>query len=571
MPNRRTVSLVALLAAGLTLGAGCSSAPQDDESTGSVASALTAPSLNLVGRYQNAGGAIEISAFDKRTKRLFSVNSASSPPKIEVIDISNPANPTAAGTILEASLGVPNSVAIHKGLVAVAWEAIDRQQDGTVVFYDADTLATLGSVTVGAIPDMVTFTNDGSKLLVANEGEPAPDYAVDPEGSVTIIDVKRRHHSYEFSAETVHFLPSTPVVNPESVRVFGGGNFGSFSVPLSTPAQDYEPEYITVSDDGRTAWVTLQENNAIAVLDIKHARFTKVVGLGFKDHSLPGNGLDPSDRDGPGGAAGPGNINTWPIKGMYMPDSIGHFKSQGQTYLVTANEGDAREWGSFVEESRVSALVPGKDSNGNYLVQPGKLCPDNPAVVSGAASSNAQLGRLTVTTKGIPVRSDGCFPDIYSFGARSFSIRDTNGNLVFDSGDQIEQKIHELLPGFENSDQSATPNPDTRSDNKGPEPEGVAVAKICGRQYAFIGLERIGGVMMYDVTNPHSPSYVTYVNNRVFTPPTPGGDLGPEGLMVISGKDSPTHKPILVVSNEISGSASLYQIDANCGCDHDDD
>jgi hypothetical protein len=579
MPNRRrSVSLIAILATGLTTivsAAGCTASSADENAESQAAGLHSSPpTLTLLGSYKNAGGSIEISAYDKRTKRLFSVNSTSVPSKIEVIDISNPAAPALVGSIVNPAAGTPNSVAVHKGLVVVAWEAINRQDNGTAVFYDAATLATLGSAPVGAVPDMLTFTKNGKQVLVANEGEPAPDYARDPEGSVTIIDVDRRHWGYSFASTTVSFLPSTPVVNPESVRVFGGGTFGAISVPLSTPPQDYEPEYITISDDGRTAYVTLQENNAIAVLDIKRKKFEKVIGLGFKDHSLPGNGMDVSDRDGPlmtppgpNNSPFPGNIGTWPVKGIYMPDSIGHFSDRGRDYFVMANEGDAREWGTFVEEARVRSLVP----NPITAEQPGKLCPDNPAVLSGAANDDKLLGRLTVTTKGIPTRPSGCFPEIYSFGARSFTVRDRQGNIVWDSGDEIEQRMHTLLPGFENSDQTAAPAPDTRSDNKGPEAEGLTVAKIRGTNYAFVGLERIGGVLMYDLDNPRHPKFVTYVNNRTFSGPTPGGDLGPEGLLVISKKDSPTNKPLLVISNEISGSATFYQIDGGGHGGHDDD
>ncbi|MBS2013867.1 MAG: choice-of-anchor I family protein [Deltaproteobacteria bacterium] len=559
--------------AGVVAAVGCTTVtepPIDAEKTGTVSAPLAGdPTLSLVGSYKNAGGAIEISAYDKRSKRLFMVNSVSSPAKIEVINIANPAAAVAVGTITEAGQGTPNSVAIHKGLVAVAWEAIDRQQNGKVIFYDAATLAKLGEAEVGAVPDNVVFSKKGDKVLVANEGEPAANYTSDPEGSVTIIDVDRCRGGYEFSANTVRFLPSTPIVNASSVRIFGGG--GSFG-PASTPAQDFEPEYITVDDDGKTAYVTLQENNAIAVLDIRNKRFTKVVGLGFKDHSLPGNGADFSDRD-----STLGNIKTWPVKGMYQPDTIAHFKERGRSYLIMANEGDAREYGSFVEEARVASLVPPKDSSGNYIPTAGKLRVDHPAVLDGSAADNARLGRLTVTTKGIPTDANGSLIDIYAFGARSFTVRDTNGGLVFDSGDEIEQRMNTLLPGFQNSDQSASPNPDSRSDNKGPEPEGLTVAKIRGTNYAFVGLERMGGVMVYDLDDPAHPRFITYVNNRNFTNASAPGDLGPEGLMVISAKDSPTRKPLLVVSNEISGSASFYEISGgghgggDDDCDGDDD
>lgn len=547
MPNQYTAMMAIL--AGLGLSAGCGSSDSTEETAQNTSTLKLDPTLTLLGTYKNAGGAIEISAYDSFTRRLFSVNSTSAIPRIEVIDIANPAAPALLATIPTPTGGTPNSVAVHRGLIASAFEAANRQEPGTVKFYDTATLTEVGSVTVGAVPDMVTFTKQGNQLLVANEGEPAPNYASDPEGSVSIIDIKNDHGTWTFQGTIVRFLPATPLLHADSIRIFGGGIFGTFVTPLSTAAQDFEPEYITVSEDGKTAWVTLQENNAIAVVDITKRLFTKVIGLGWKDHSLPGNGLDASDRDGPAGTPLVGNIQNWPIKGMYQPDSIDHFKAKGQTYLVTANEGDAREWGAYTEEARIRDLVTA-----------GRIRTDHPVVTSGAGADNQRLGRLTVTTKGVPLTPDGKLEDVFAFGARSFSVLDTDGNVVFDSGDQIEKKISELLPGFQNSDLTASPGPDTRSDNKGPEPEGLAIAEIDGRSYAFVGLERIGGVMMYDLTNPAAPRFITYVNNRHFTTPATPGDLGPEGLLVIKSCDSPTGKPILVISNEISGTATFYEI-----------
>jgi 2',3'-cyclic-nucleotide 2'-phosphodiesterase/3'-nucleotidase/5'-nucleotidase len=535
MPRLRSSPLSFIVAFSITAGVGCSSADSsfetveaDDTHTEQTSEALSSSTLSMsvLGTFRTTG-AIEISAYDPCTKRLFSVNSLAN--RIEVIDISRPGSPVSAGVI--PLPGVPNSVAVHDGRLAVASEAAPVRTDpGNVKFYDTSTLALLREVQVGAIPDMVTFTPDGKKLLVANEGEPAPDYAFDPEGSVSIIDVSRRG---DYAVKTVRFLATTPLVHPESIRIYGPG---------ATMAQDFEPEYMTISDDSKTAYVTLQENNAIAIVDISDAKFTSVVGLGFKDHSLPGNGLDPSDKDGAIAIA------NWPVHGMYQPDSIAHFKSRGTNYLITANEGDAREWGSYKEEARIKDLIAA-----------GKIDPASPVLAFGADS---KLGRLTVTTKTGDTDGDGDLDELYAFGARSFSIWSTSGAQVYDSGDDIEQRVAAANPAAFNADQTAPPGFDTRSDNKGPEPEGIAVGKVHGHTYAFVGLERVGGVVVYDVSNPRAPQFVTYVNNRNFSAPTAAtaGDLGPEGLLFIEGSDSPTHRPILVVSNEISGTMTMYDL-----------
>lgn len=538
-------------------------------------------SLRLLGHYQTAtsGGAIEISAYDKFSKRVFSVNSISN--TVEVIDLSDPTDPTGVGVI--PAHGVPNSVATNNGRVAVASEASpDRQANGNVTFYDAATLAELARVEVGAVPDMVTFTPNGRKLLVANEGEPANNYTADPEGSVSIIDIPQGS-GQGYVVRTVQFDASIPLKNAASIRHYGPAVGTCASTPTtacfapaggptyakSSFAEDMEPEYITVSDNGHTAWVTLQENNAIATLDLDTETFTLIAGLGFKDWA--GSTMDASDRDGPGGTVLTNNRRKWPgVSGMYQPDSIGHFKSGGKTYLVTANEGDAREWGSYVELARARALCPTGDPTSatcqiseswagwnNCAAPPcyGTTAPDG-------VLSDANLGRLNVTS--VTGRNDsGKFDRLYTLGGRSFSVWKTDGELVFDSGGQMEQIVHDFIPGFENANQTSPgAGKDERSDDKGPEPEGLATGKLWGRQYAFIGLERIGGVMVFDVDEPTAPRFVTYVNNRVFTPPNNSSptDLGPEGLVVLDADNSPTHSPILLVSNEISGTLAIYAI-----------
>jgi hypothetical protein len=491
--------------------------------------------------------AAEIVAHDSKTQRLFVVNAQSG--NVDVLDIRTPSAPQFLFSVILG--GIVNSVAVHKGLIVAAVEADPKTNPGKAVFFNADG-DVLASVKVGALPDMVTFTPDGKRVLVANEGEPSDDYRVDPEGSVSIIDLPRNIRKLaQDDVRTADFqkFNDDATLDP-SVRVFG---------PNASLAQDFEPEYITVAKDSKTAWVALQENNAIAVLDIKSGEFTAVHGLGFKDHSLAGNELDVSDRDG--GI----NILNWPVLGMYLPDAIASYEHRGRTYIVTANEGDARDYAGFSEESRFRAL------SGDT-----PICADSPrlhAFLAGNAMGitdlaglreNINLGRLTVTTA-TGLRDDGsCYEDIYAFGARSFSIWTADLEQVYDSGADFERITADAYPEFFNSNHEENAF-DNRSDNKGPEPEGVTVAKLWGRTYAFIGLERIGGVMVYDVTNPRAPSFVQYLNNRDFGA-EPGtldaGDLGAEGLTVIEASKSPIRGvPLLVVANEVSGTTTLFRIE----------
>jgi len=491
--------------------------------------------LKVLGTYA-AGiydrGASEIVAYDRQTKRLFTVNGATS--KIDVLSIANPSAPTLLFSIDLARYGrQANSVAVKNGIVAAAVEANVKTDYGKVVFFDADGNY-LNDVTVGALPDMVTFTPDGTKVLVANEGEPNDSYTVDPEGSVSVVDIS---NGVGFATATyAGFSAFTNARLDPSIRIFG---------PNASVSQDLEPEYIAVSDDSKTAWVTLQENNAVGVLNLNSGEFSKLIGLGFKNHSLSRNGIDASDRIN-SSTPGVNEILPRPVFGMYQPDAIATFTYLNETFFVTANEGDAREYSGFTEEVRIGSLML------------------DPAVFPQATflRTDAQIGRLNVTRTLGNTDGDAEYEALYAFGARSFSIWTGSGEQIYDSGDEIEQITSLAFPSFFNA--SSTNNTrDDRSDNKGPEPEGVTVGKVFGRNYAFVGLERIGGLIVYDISNPFAPRFVQYVNNRNFLAATntpAAGDLAPEGLHFISAEDSPNGKPLLVVANETSGTTTVYEI-----------
>lgn len=318
----------------------------------------------------------------------------------------------------------------------------------------------------------------------------------------------------------------------QGVRIFG---------PNASVAQDLEPEFIAVAPDGRTAWVTLQENNALAVLDLQNPKVLSIVPLGYKDHNRPGAGLDPSDRDG-GARVGP-----WPLMGMYQPDGIAAFSQSGQTFLVTANEGDARDYQGFQEEKRAGSL---------------RL---DPTTFPEALRNDAGLNRINVTDRLGDTDGDGDYDRLYSFGARSFSVWDAQGKLVYDSGELIERIVLSVTPERFNSGHTNN-TLDDRSDNKGPEPEGLAIGNVGGKPFLYLGLERISGVMVFDLSDPRSPQFVQYLNNRDFSadPRTPAArDLGPEGLVFVPAAQSPNRNPLLIVSNEVSGTTTIYGVAAD--------
>lgn len=481
--------------------------------------------------------------------RLFVVNAQAG--AVSVLDYSDPTAMTEEFSI--TSDGVANSVAIRAdGLGAIAFEAPDKVGAGHVVFFDATApdaaSAVLGDVTVGALPDMVAISPDGTHAVVANEGEPADDFSVDPEGTVSVIALPAAKtapaQGAVRTADFHGFEAGGTKTLPADIRVFGPAPHGD-DLPVS---RNLEPEYVAI--DGGTAYVALQEANGVAVVDIASATITDVWALGFKDLGLEGNGIDPSDRD-PNGAPTFG-IRTYPgLHGVYMPDGLVSYVANGQTYLVSANEGDAREWGDYVEPVRVKDLA--KDGFG-------PVCADS---TLAPYLKDGELGRLNVTKELGFDDERGCYAELYAFGGRSFSIWTTDGTQVFDSGDAFERITHAANPDFFNSNH-AEANLEGRSDDKGPEPESVAIGTLSRRTYAFVGFERVGGIAVFDITEPAASRFVTYVDNRDFTadPESPdAGDLGPEGIAFIPAASSATGAPLLAVGNEVSGTTTLFAVE----------
>ncbi|MDX2286666.1 MAG: choice-of-anchor I family protein [Bacteroidia bacterium] len=491
--------------------------------------------LSLLGSYSNgaaSGNSAEIVAFDAASDRLFIANSIGN--KLDIVDFTNPAAPAAVTSVDLDPYGEINSAAAYNGLIAVALGNDTSYLNGTIAFFDTNGVF-LKQVTAGALPDMITFTPDGQKVLTANEGEPSANYLNDPEGSVTIVDlsggIAGLTQANVSTATFTAFNGQEAALRAAGIRIFG---------PNATAAQDFEPEYIALSPDGATAWVTLQENNAVAVLNVNTATITSVLPLGYKDHSLPGNGLDGSN------SGSDILISNYPVKGMYLPDAIASFQIGGQTYLITANEGDARDYDGYSEESQIN----------------GSDYPLDSAAFPSRDLLRAAIGPLKTTLSQGDTDNDGDFDEIYVFGGRSFTIwNGATGALVYDSGDHMEL-ITEQDPVFSAIFNASNTNNTrkNRSDDKGPEPEGVVTGVVNGNTYAFVALERIGGVMVFNVNNPAAPVFVQYVNNRSTT--AVAGDRGAEGIIFVPAAQSPNGKNLVIVANEISSTLSVFEIDA---------
>jgi hypothetical protein len=492
-------------------------------------------SLNYIGSFDPSGtnsSSTEIVVHDPTTQRLFTISSITD--VFDIINFSNPTAPTVVSTINMAPYGGITSIAVKNGIIAAASPNTNPQQNGSVVFFDINGNF-LKQVTVGALPDMVTFSPDGTKVITANEGEPNDAYTVDPEGSISIIDISGGVSNLtQTNVTTLNF-------NAFDSQVAALTATGLRKVRTNnTLSQDLEPEYVTVSADSQKAWVTLQENNAIAEINLATKTITNIWGLGKKDMSIPGNGFDASDNNGEV------LIANWPVKAYFLPDGVQNFKVGGTNYIVTTNEGDEKDLSGFSERTTVGA--------NDYILDP-TIFPQ-----SSILKASYNLGRFRVTNATGNTDGDTDFEEIAALGARSFSIFNADTKqIVYDSGDRFERYIAANHPLIFNADNESN-GTKTRSRAKGPEPEGVALGTIGTQTYAFITLERTGGVMVYNVTNPNNPTFTDYKHSRSTS--AYGGDNGPEGIIYIAPENTTTGKGYVIIANEISGTLSMYEINS---------
>lgn len=484
-----------------------------------------------VGRTNADGGVAEIVTYNKKDKVFYLVSGVTQ--SIDLVKINSDGSTECKkrieiGEILEdknINAGDMTSVSYsdEKNLLAVAVQDEDYKNNGHIVILDKDGNYK-EAYECGVQPDMVTFTKDGKYIISADEGEPREGYdngAVDPKGSVTIIDVENK------STKKVEF----------NIDIDKALKDGILLKKDSNPAEDLEPEYIAISDDNKTAFVSLQENNAIASIDIESGKINYVKGLGFIDHSVEGNEIDAVRGKGKNAKIDIKNDN---FLGTPMPDGIAFLSKNGRDFILTANEGDAREWKNYKNTNSKKFDKKNADKKTEYLD---------------------------------PEKTDGLVEGrIHLLGGRSFSIYDASDlTRVYNSGSDFEKITARIFPDFFNTSNDEDKGPDkldARSNKKGPEAENIAVLNIKDKTYAIIGLERISGIMIYDITDPSNPVYKDYFNNRKFVKSVEDGEevgleergnIGPEGLCAIEAKDSPTGKPLVLVANEVSGTVQVIE------------
>lgn len=536
---------------------------------GSQGSILVKPIINPISSLELENGA-EITAFSQRHNLAFVITGSDS---LDVVRYRSFKNPKFQQSL--SLTGSGNSVDLSKdGLVAVA-TAEERNNRGSIEFFqikDDGSIRRKGSVRVGNLPDSVAFSPDGRKLVVANEGEVNQFYGTedgkDPAGSISIlrIDARKPEQSRVTSLDFSSF--STRELRRQGVRISG--------LEGTTPATDVEPEYVTVAPDGKRAFVTLQENNAIAVVNLKSDKIQSIFSAGVQNYKKAGI-FDTSDEDG---GFNPGKRDFF---GLRMPDGADTFDRNGRTYVITANEGDGR-----VRPDDVNFVAPDAGTYFYSTKRRGTVFEsfEDPLTGKMVYVTSSQRGakgsfeaeaedEFFITLKYGAVSDDGFYSDeiragdlsdprsntivsganegrlktiadlntkerLFAFGGRSFAIYDgVTGELVYDSGDRLDRIVNKL--GLYD---------DGRSDDKSIEPEGVVTATLGGRTYAFIGLERPteSVIPVFDVSNPQKPRL-----EAVFQSP---GSLSPEGLTFIkTGRRS----GVLQVANEVSGTLDSFE------------
>ena len=546
--------------------------------------ANSALNINLIGRAvlnaQSPEGAAEIVAYQASKKWIYAINSSGDEDVVNIIPadtfdtaalvkdnegIVTATNLASAITISlnENTPGDANSIAIdaNNQLLAVAMAATNVGEAGQIAFYNigGDTPVFIKNVTVGALPDMVTFSHDGAKVVVANEGEPNGDYSIDPEGTISIIDIN--NGTIADTAMSINFqaynnqqaeLEAQGLVfaNPTGRTING-------NLINTTVAMDLEPEYVSISKDNKYAYVSIQENNGLAIINLEDNSL-ELKGLGFKDWS--NLQFDASDKDG--GV----NFKSYPgLYGMYQPDTIASFSWKGANFIVSANEGDAREYFFDASDEADCIAKGGLD----YDAKDGCLAYIDESRVEDLAlaanfdylnNDDNDIGRLKVTTVKGDNNNDGQYESLYAYGARSFTIWDSSGLVVFDSGDQIARVTASIHGNAFNNNEDENKG-DTRSDDKGAEPEALTLGKVGDRLFAFVGLERMGTIMVFDITNPYDVKFQDYFYNRGLEPSADiSGDLAPEGMTFVPAAQSATNEALLIVGNEISGSIAVWEI-----------
>jgi len=502
-------------------------------------------------------GGTEIGTFHPGSKRIFTTNGVKN--AVDIFDISDVTNPKKVSSVSLTPYGNDvTSVAAGRDVVVAVVHVSEKYSEtgapilsnGKVVAFDTDGKVLSSADILGVLPDSVTFAPNGTTALVAIEGQPIcakddpattvkedADYskASDPVGGVSVVDLSN---------------PATPVVKFAGFDQFTVAAMKAKGIAVSSVvnnvSKDFEPEFVTAVDND-FAYVTIQEANAIGRLNIQSARFESITRA--FESKVSNVARDTSDRDS---GAGPRTYQN--VVGASQPDAIAGFKIGAGEYFVTANEGDAREYTCLNDDLRASALK----------VDPRRF----PAW--STMSGSAALGRAKVNPTIGDKDGDGDIDTIHLRGSNSMTMY-RNGLAIWDSADLLDQiQIQAFGVANINGSHSLSSDKSTvnyvgqdRSDDKGAEPEGVAVGMVGDRRIAVLGLERMSALAIFDITQPRNPIFQEWLQ-MLPTKPTPAKDVkywSPEGIVFVPAAQSPSGKALIITSYELSGSVSIHEIE----------
>lgn len=483
-------------------------------------------------------GATKYISFDHTVQQLYSINQGAL--GFDIIDYSDVFKPNVKQTVdVSSFMNHIRSIETSGGDVFVAGDGSSPQLPGKLLIYNSNGVYRK-QLSLGVTPDRMKFSPDDITLIIANEGIPDSAYSTDPPGTINVINTSAGvNFITQADVKTVDFTLLDTVAYDSLIHVYDNAG--------QSPSQDLEPEAIAITSNGQKAIIAIQENNALAVIDIQTASLDEVLGMGYRDYNL--EGLDASDLSK--------NINIdthQRLYGIHQPSDIEAFNHMGAEYVLTANQGAPREYAGYDETVRVKnqPVDPSKFSNLSSLLE------------------DTILGRLRVTSAFGDHNGDFLHDSLLAFGSRSISIWDSTGTEVWNSGDYIPQVI--ALLHAANFSSSAVDNSSykTRSDDMGIEPSTIAVGEIDGKRYAFVGLYQMGGIFIYDITDPLNPVFELYELNRDFSFPASdpmAGDLGPTDLEFVPATKTNLGIALLFVANEVSGSISVYQAGIGVGID----
>lgn len=442
-----------------------------------AATVAAEPRLRLAATWESgAGGGDESLGYQAATRRLAVGNGALG--RVRVLSLADPAAPE---QIADLDLALPaghslNGIDFHPSanLIAVV-VAAPGDAPGEIWLLDADSGAVRASYPAGIDPDGIHFSPDGRRLAVPNEAEnyrrAAGGGYVSAPGSVTVVELGEALGRGRAVQVPLPPLPMGHGLTVESDQRLLKREVDGREVEIPFDSGDpahLEPEHAAFAPDGATVYVSLQENNGVAVIDVASGSLSGVYALGAVEHAadLEDDGeVDFSET----------------LTAFREPDQIA-VTTDGR-YLVTADEGD-----------------------------------------TDPKASKSDWGPAG--------------------GGRTVSVLDAaTGEVLGDTGSQLDEAAA-----------AAGVYPDGRSDNKGSEPEGLAVFAAGDGIWAVVGLERAEAVALIDLADPRVPRVRAVQSLRR---EGEGGRLAPEDLAYIH-QDGAHY---VATANEKSGTVSIVAVE----------